>query len=93
MFCYVIILICSVWMVYNFFTLMYDIPFISLFSESSGFIAVINGVALKWSVLFGVFGLSLGVLGLVKLYKDSSMDVLKRVLMVFYIIFSVLLLL
>lgn len=65
----IMLVVSGIWQIYNFLSMMFNLPYIQLFSESVIFRSL-NAIALKWSLPLGIVSIIVGLLGFVM--KDDE---------------------
>lgn len=87
MYCYLLILLSSIWQLLRFFVVR-----VSIFGGRNIFMLMISGTAVKWCIVFGVFGILLSIMGFFNLKKspDTSIDKVSLMYLAVSLIVSVL---
>ena len=88
-----IILLLSAVLCYAFCSIVYNLPYICLFPEAGIIVRMLNQCAIKWSIVFGIFGVVLMLYCLISKEYSSDRAFPKMPLLVFYSVLFVLTLL
>ena len=91
MVCSIIVIVSSLLLLYQFITNYFGVLMsINLIQTSNIVIEIVSGVALKWSLIFGLVGLVFGVLSLITVVKEIGesldLDKIRIVTAVLYVI-------
>lgn len=94
---FILIILMSIWSIYQYLGYfgILQIPYISLFTGKHFLITAMKMMTMKWSLIFGIIGVFLGIAGIIqsRLDEERGLEKMKMPAFVFYIIFTVLLLL
>lgn len=90
---YLVILLCSLWLLYNSFADIFMLPIIMVYPDAHFVLRLLSSLALKWAMGFGVLGVGIAVAGFILGRKfDEKVSQMVFLLMGFYLLISAFLL-
>jgi hypothetical protein len=87
---FITIIVLSLWIIYNFCTMIFpSLPYLSLYTGGNGMIELLNMIAIKWSGLIGVAFLVFGILGCIfGRREENNFSGMKVPILLLSIVFS-----
>ena len=75
----IVLVLSGIWQIYNFFTVIYDLPYVQIFPEGV-YLGGLNAICLKWSLPIGFCSIIVG--GLTFFLRDKDVWLGKMFLVV-----------
>ena len=93
---FILIILMSIWSIYQYlgyFGIIKGFYYVSLFSGKHFLVTAMKMMTMKWSLVFGIVGVGLGIVGIIqsRINEERGLDNIKMPAFVFYCIYTFLL--